>query len=762
MELTEESTDVEIDSIPQLVEQAARLLPTQGPLEVFVYRNNLEAFEHLPFDQGVRAALSTYGAEPYLTERRFRDLRRQGRITDSELEAVVRDDLGPRCGEEVNGLGSLLEIRLAMLCHPLHIGPDAELRWVVAETDALERFREQTSEINRARMISAARKWLETSADRADQFGEIDELLTKFGRDSSKWTIRNWEAFTLRLLWRICLNGVGDEPAVTRRSTSVRPRDLLLHTTGEDVDRDVHGLLIRFCSAYLDQGYSDWVLPNRDVGFFEAFVELYSTSAPGIDRWLQLVPRELAALKREGVTAEESVLRSLVELGIAEEQREEFITQTLLSLGGWAGMIWQLESGIDWVVHRIPKGSLTGLLAVQLILERHAMCHLGRQQFGVGCNLHEILSIAGQHLAEPVPLNRERQAFLLFQVAQMLGWTPLELLQLSAADWRRLSDEVDDFPSFERRRVFHEAYERNYRYSVLDAVAIHSARRRAMPIPWRDRPEFQLMTCIDDREESFRRHLEEVRPTCQTFGAAGFFAVAMYYRGAADGFYKPLCPAVVTPAHYVQEDVGYTFEGAHQSRALIRRQLGLFSRAFHTRSRTFLGGIVTGIVGSLATAPLVARVLFPRMTARIQRRFGSLIQPPPVTQLQLERFDDPPGPANGHVGYSTQEMANVVVRLLQEIGLTRPEDFSRLFIVCGHGSSSLNNPHESSYCCGACAGKRGGPNARAFAQMANDWRVRALVAEQGIAIPADTTFVGAYHDTCEDSVVFYDLDRLPT
>ena len=153
------------------------------------------------------------------------------------------------------------------------------------------------------------------------------------------------------------------------------------------------------------------------------------------------------------------------------------------------------------------------------------------------------------------------------------------------------------------------------------------------------------------------------------------------------------------------------------------------------------------------------RILFPRTTAQLRKLMGGFVRPPEVTRLQLERKGGEPGPKDDQIGYSVDEMADIVEGMLRGMGLTR--NFSRLVVMVGHGSSSLNNPHEAAHDCGACGGGRGGPNARAFALMANDPRVRKILASRGLAIPDDTVFVGSYHNTCDDSMSYYDLDRLP-
>jgi uncharacterized protein YbcC (UPF0753/DUF2309 family) len=214
------------------------------------------------------------------------------------------------------------------------------------------------------------------------------------------------------------------------------------------------------------------------------------------------------------------------------------------------------------------------------------------------------------------------------------------------------------------------------------------------------------------------------------------------------------------PQHWVTEEVVYSLEETHKRRAKTRRALGTASLSVHAGSRSMArGALLTAGVGVLASIPLVARVLFPRLTARIRRRAGTFVETPVVTRLVLERHADPPGPDDDHIGFTVPEMADRCERMLRDIGLT--QNFARLVLFFGHGSFCLNNPHKSAYDCGACSGSAGAPNARALAAMMNDRRVRKILGDRGLEIPETTVFVGGLHNTCADALTFFDLDLLP-
>ncbi len=759
------------DDLRHVIEHAAHFLPAQGPITVFVHHNTLHAFEHLPFDEGVKVGGKLFGCNAYLPEERYREKLERGRIRVEDLVAVLLHDLGEEANLEIGAFGTRFALRLAMLQFPLRTGSGTELRWMIAETDALRRFRDEVPVETRDKMVDRTRHWAlqELQQGKAKngtekESGLFADILNSFeSHTMESWSEQTWEAFVLNSLWQVCYDGVKSikNSVVETPSTDVvmkRHRDLLLEVTQEDTDVLVHEILIRVCSSFLDQGFADWKVPNASGGLYGLFLNLYGKSFASPTRWLRQIHTEVQRLAESNIGPLESIEESLRLLGIKNSGREEFLTHSLLALRGWAGMVWQMETNAEWAPHPAPAGSLVEFLAVRLILDRLAIAHVSRESLEFTGSLDQIRDEASGRVHKEHSNGVEQRAFIVFQLAQVCGWNPQDLESLSHDEWATLSKEIATFSAMERRRIYHLAFERKYRNETLDGVILHSKRHQnsASTI----RPEYQVVCCIDEREESFRRHLEECDPTSETFGFAGFYGVIMYYRGAADAHFTPLCPVNLTPKHYVVEEPLYSLAQAERRRAETRRRIGQATHQAHRGTRTFAGGLLAGLFGSFAAFPLVARILFPRTTAQIRRQFEGIVHTP-GTELRLERTESEPGRGNGHIGYSVDEMAGIVEGSLRAMGLSKSESFSRLLVICGHGSSSLNNPHEAAHDCGACGGGRGGPNARAFAQMANDPRVRNILKDRDLIIPDATYIIGGYHNTCDDSMTWYDLDRIP-
>ncbi len=494
-----------------------------------------------------------------------------------------------------------------MLQYPLRIGPTDELVWYVAEQDALRRVRPEVSSAVRGRLIAETRRWVMRdlrggNEPQANGFlarangrrvpDSLGALLDRFGESAiESWSDDDWERFTLQALWRVCCDGVRDLPMfVAPPPERLRHRDLLLEATGEDADALVNGLLIRFCSAFLDQGLAAWPLPRRDEGFLRAFCALYRRPGGPSARWRAGLAAELARLEDQEVGPLASIRESLDALGVVRPEWVAFLSATLLALRGWAGMVRQIEERGDRVVHPVPRGSLVDFLAVRLLLDRHALAYTAREALGYTGPLAGLRETLWADAAAPWPPSVEQRAFPIFQLAQVVGLSPDLLHRLSQTEWGKVMEEIETFAGPERRRVFHLAYERRFYTQTLDAIALHARKPAETPRT----PRFQAIFCIDEREESFRRHLEELAPEAETFGTAGFFSVAMYFRGAADAHFVPLCPAVIRPQHWVVERVVESRVEDTRRRVRTRRILGMASHRIHTGSRSLTQGGAAG------------------------------------------------------------------------------------------------------------------------------------------------------------------------
>lgn len=699
-----------------------------------------------------------YGAQPYWPEDRYREELRRGRITLADIEQVLRKDLSERAWEPIVLDTNRYQLRLAMLEHTIRNGPDAELRWFMAETDALRRFREDVSPNIESKILRAVE----------------ESMKREPGKFAQEYKDQDRRACALEWLYTVCKHGASLVGEVIQDAIPVRRhRDILLGSHGFDCDVRVNEQLVRFLGSATDQGFAQWGLPDRDRSLFEVFQELYGGRSLFQPGWLKLVADHIAEDRAAGRSSIGSIMNSLSCLGLREYGLDDFIDSTLLSLPGWTGMIWQLETNSQWTPRPALGGSLQDLLAIRLLMDRAslraALAEIPELEdqpavHNGSLSMERLAQVLQYHQRRNVRQTIDQRAFILFQLSQLIGWSPDQLESLSASQWQQLMDEISACGTMERRRLFHLAYECHYRTQALDAIASQSIWSG----PSADATSFQVVTCIDDREESLRRLLEEIDPTVETFGAAGFFSVPMYFRSTSDAHYIPLCPVVIKPQHFVDEIGQLSQQELQRRQAEARRVLGYASHRLHMGSRSLAAGTLTSLLGSVASLPMVARVLAPRLTSRIRELVSRVVKPNQATLLLIERIDSAgPSPSNHSTvgvqenlnqGFTLEEMANMVQRLLGDLGLKR---FARLVFILGHGSSSLNNPHESAYNCGACGGGRGGPNARAFAMMANDHRVRRILESRGVVIPETTVFVGGYHNTCSDAIEYFDVDRLP-
>jgi len=562
------------------------------------------------------------------------------------------------------------------------------------------------------------------------------------------------ERHAVRRLWNACLEAVrgADAPPVPAPETPVRHRDWLLAVHGIDTDAWIHPPLIRFLAGYLDQGLAHWSMPARDHGIHGCFLEIYRSSLTAhCGRWARTLPALVADDYTAQRNAVDSITHSLAQLGVADGECEDYLSGELLTLRGWAGIVRQIEERPDRVPARDLTVTLRGYLAVRLLFERAAL-HEAARQLSFGGSLSTLRDWLRNQLRVGSPPTAIERAWPLFQVAQLCGLDPSLVEQWTPRHVCELESELRRVDDMRCRRILHQAFERAIRYRLYDALVHHG------PASPEGSPAFQAVFCIDEREESFRRHLEEIEPACETLSTAGFFNVAMYHEAVTDAHPRPLCPVVIRPEHYVAEIDAAEDRLMQHTRRLHRRAAGFLGYNVHLGSRLPMrGAVLMTAFGWLALVPLVLRVVFPWLSSR-WRRIHQAPFSASRTRLQVDRTNDAP-PIGRYSGFTVREMADVVRRVVEDLGLR--DRLSPLVLVIGHGSVSLNNPHESAHDCGACGGGRGGPNARAFAQMANDPRVRQRRATEGLSIDARTWFVGGQRNTCNNEVTFFDGDLVP-
>ncbi len=457
-----------------------------------------------------------------------------------------------------------------------------------------------------------------------------------------------------------------------------------------DLDTLVQPLLFRILSSYLDQGIALWHFPNEDKGLLYAIKELEENSMSSFFK---------STRAKQLLLDENSSIEKLLSIVVGKEEYfEQYIFDQQFSHRGWSGMVSTIEDQPDSVLYP-KKIALHDLIVLDLLFEIDALdTTLGDRW-------------------QPLCAN--------------ISTKPLDLFA-----------DIKTSELHEVLMIWQDSFEWSYYDEVLSALK-HTKQNK------KDKKDivkktFQGIFCIDEREDSLRRHLEGTDPDCETLGCPGFFGVEFYFQPQNGMFYEKLCPAPVTPKYLIKE---YDVKEKRKHEFLYTKKTHSFIEGF----------FISLSLGAVAAFRLVQNIFSPKMSPAISDAFAHMNL---NGQLHFEN-KSPDDKENGlQLGFTIDEMALRVENLLRGIGMIK--DFAPIVYITAHGSSSANNPHHGAHDCGACSGRPGSVNARVFSAMANHPKVRAILAKNGLVIPDETQFVGALHDTASDEIAFYDESILST
>jgi uncharacterized protein YbcC (UPF0753/DUF2309 family) len=451
-----------------------------------------------------------------------------------------------------------------------------------------------------------------------------------------------------------------------------------------NLDSLVHPLIFRILCSYLDQGISIWNFPVNQKGFLTSLRELEKNT------YYSFFKTERAKNLLINTRLE---MADLLKILVGDETLyKQYIFDQQFAHQGWSGIVSTIENQPETLLDS-RSISTKELIILELLLE---------------------IDILDSKFGE--------------------NWSPLSN--------RLINQPIDIFaevPETELSQVLYiwqQAFESTYYDEVLSGIKVAKHESKTPD------KSFQAMFCIDDRECSIRRYLEQTDAACETFGTPGFFSVEFYFQPEGGKFYTKLCPAPVTPKYLIKE---------LETKDKRGKDVHLSKR---THSLVF-GWLISQTLGFWSALKLCLNIFRPTMSEAAACSFKHMDK---FSQLTIENKHLNDKENNLQIGFTVEEMAVRVESLLKSIGLIK--NFAPIVYVVGHGSSSVNNPHYSAYDCGACSGRPGSVNARVICFMANHLEVRKILANRGITIPADTQFVGGLHDTTRDEISFFDENSL--
>jgi len=502
---------------------------------------------------------------------------------------------------------------------------------------------------------------------------------------------------------------------------------------------------ITWCSAFLDEGEATWSMPYRSLGFYAAWrrlapYESHSLRSSSGSRDVRV--RRLQTFDRP----EDAIAAALCALGVESSLWEAYLRRHALELPGWAGVAkWRATNAYD-PAKQVAAIDPAQYLAVRLSYEA-AFVETIAARYGIAPTEAEFRALVGEARVRPVMQPDASARTVLTNLAAAFAFSATDVLALTDDDLRWLLETEALLTVNQRSYVWLRASEGTVRSELLNAIQHRTA-------PSTVAPTVDVVCCIDVRSEGLRRYLESVGPY-RTRGFAGFYGLPIALQSIGSDWSQPACPVLLTPKHRIVE-YSTTQVGRAKRHARARSFLSNVRRVLdELKGNAASAFVLFEAIGLIFTLPLAGRTLMPDLFARCTAALRRAVVPDIETAFVVEKTAG----LDEAVGFTSAERLFFAESALALMAMR--DDFARLVLLVGHGSTTENNPFEASLDCGACAGYRGGPNARILASLLNREDVRTGLVARGISIPTSTVFIAGEHDTALDRVYVYDEHLVP-
>ena len=681
------------------VELASETLSFVYRMTTFIHHNPLHELEELPFFEAIRKAGALFGGRTAISSDEWRELYRSGRIDRKSLSSVLL--------EEAASLG---------LCS----GSDAR------SCETVRIFGRPLSAFLEGHLLHEWDRPLPSDpimTEGRPAFFRLRRDLSPEVRacHESHFEREGEEGYCARL-WESCRQFASDRlpgAAWSDPATSYLPRPGPSLPLLEWVDLFCDGLwkkrldrlMIKWLSAFLDEGVSTWNLPHRERGFYRVWRSMAEKDREILFWGLEGAHREISDLPDN---PEDTLMGALIAMEIPRAGLTDYLERHATALPGWTGYVKWRNSKSDDPWSRTYPIDLVMVLAVRLFYEQAIVAHVCETQLGIQGTVPAVLEWIEGHRSEmlarsfaarygtpmvwgarlgaladrfPDPgdprwqkISRVHEEWLeslraeggsrsragrLYHIAQTLGLSPSEVEELDARNWERLEAALDTLDSAKRHEIWQRALEEDRDREALSLFAPWTERPGESPgLPVEARPAAQMFFCIDVRSERLRRHIESLGGYA-TYGIAGFFGVPFRFQPYQKEGSQVQAPVLLSPRHRVREiPRAYEIERADRHFRRHQKTRSLVHLFHELKDHVITPYVLVEALGWFYLLPFLGRTFLPAAFNKVREFVRGLVLPEIATALTVARV----GEAEAQAMIEAEQHVKIRKALLDVVG----------------------------------------------------------------------------------------------